>query len=173
MLISLEIHTKTLNTRDFRHKNSQFEHFHAEYTENLGHSMRFFRKIRKLALLSIELTSKLTIWVENSKKIGFFSNTSTNFQIFFLQIITCGYTLAQKAKSIVLPHKNQGGNTSQIISTQTSTIIIENTKNSPYSSSYTIEYKIVRNSHLLSHKNWHFLKCHSNCSTNKHNLLTH
>ena len=81
--------------------------------------------------------------------------------------------ISTKAKTIVLPHKNQGGNTSQIISTQTSTIIVENTENLPYSSSYTIEYKIVRNSHLLSHKNWHFLKCHSNCSTNKHKLLTH
>ena len=81
--------------------------------------------------------------------------------------------ISTKAKTIVLPHKNQGGNTSQIISTQTSTIIVENTKNSPYSSSYTIEYKIVRNSHLLSHKNWHFLKCHSNCSTNKHVNCSH
>ena len=57
--------------------------------------------------------------------------------------------------------------------TKTSTIIVENTENSPYLSSYTIENKIVRNSHLLSHKNWHFLKCHSNCSTSKHKLLTH
>ena len=70
----------------------------------------------------------------------------------FLQIVTCGYILAQKAKTIVLPHKSRGRNTSQIISTQISTIIVENTKNLPNSSSYTIEYKIVRNSHLLSHK---------------------
>ena len=51
-------------------------------------------------------------------------------------------------------------------------IIAENTENSPNSSSYTIENKIVRNPHLLSH-NWHFLKCHSNCSTNKCKLLLH
>ena len=51
-------------------------------------------------------------------------------------------------------------------------IIVENTKNSPNSSICTIEYNIVRNSHLLS-QNWHFLKCHSNCSTNKCKLLTH
>ena len=56
--------------------------------------------------------------------------------------------------------------------TKTSTIIVENTENLPNSSSYTIEYKIVRNSHLLS-QNWHFLKCHSNCSTNKRKFLTH
>ena len=81
--------------------------------------------------------------------------------------------ISTKAKTIVLPHKNQGDNTSQIIATQTSTIIVENTENLPNSSSYTIEYKIVGNPHLLSHKIWHFLKCHSNCSTNKRKLLTH
>ena len=71
MLISLEIHMKTPNTRDFRHKILQFEHFYAEYTENSGHSMRFFRKIGKFAIFSIELTSNLTIWVEKSEKSEF------------------------------------------------------------------------------------------------------
>ena len=71
MLISLKIHTKTLITRDFCHKNPQFERFHAEYTENSGHSMRFFRKIGNLTLFSIELTINLTIWVENSEKSDF------------------------------------------------------------------------------------------------------
>ena len=48
-------------------------------------------------------------------------------------------------------------------------VIVEKTKNSTNSSSYTIEYKLVRNSHLSS-QNWlFFLKCHSNCSTNKCN----
>ena len=37
-------------------------------------------------------------------------------------------------------------------SAKPSTIIVENTKNSPNSSSYTIERKLVRNSHLLSQK---------------------
>ena len=80
--------------------------------------------------------------------------------------------ISTKTKTIVLPHKNKGGNTAQIISTQTPTIVTENTENLPNLSSYTIEYQIVRNSHLLS-QNWHFLKCHSNCSTNKHKLLTY
>ena len=49
-------------------------------------------------------------------------------------------------------------------------VIVENTENSPNSSSYTIKYKSVRNSHLLSQKTGiFFLKCHSNCSTNKRN----
>ena len=76
-------------------------------------------------------------------------------------------------KTIVFPHKIEVEILNKLYPTKTSTIIVENTKNFPYSSSYTIEYKIVRNSHLLSHKNWHLLKCHSNCSTNKHILLTH
>ena len=37
-------------------------------------------------------------------------------------------------------------------SAKPSTIIVENTENLPNSSSYTIEYKLVRNSHLLSQK---------------------
>ena len=62
---------KTPNIRDFHHKNSQFEHFHAEYSENSGYSMRFFRKIGKFTLFGIKLTINLTIWVENSKKSDF------------------------------------------------------------------------------------------------------
>ena len=81
--------------------------------------------------------------------------------------------ISAKAKTIVLPHKIEVVILHKLYLTKTSTIIVENTENSPYSSSYTIEYKIVRNSHLLSHKNWHFPKCHSNCSTNKCKLLMH
>ena len=77
------------------------------------------------------------------------------------------------AKTIVFPHKIEVEIVHKLYPTKTSTIIVENTENLPNLSSYTIEYKIVRNSHLLSHKNWHFLKCHSYCSTNKHKLLTH
>ena len=55
-----------------------------------------------------------------------------------------------------------------------SAIIAEYTENSLNSVSYTIEIiksKIVRNSHLLSHKNWHFFKCHDYCYANKYKLL--
>ena len=81
--------------------------------------------------------------------------------------------ISTKAKTIVLPHKFEVVILHKLYCTKTSTIIVENTENLPYSSSYTIEYKTVRNSHLLSQKNWHFLKCHSNCSTNKRKLLMH
>ena len=76
------------------------------------------------------------------------------------------------SKTIVLPHKTKMEIVHKSNLTKTSTIIVENTENSPNSSPYTIQNKIVRNSHLLS-QNWHFLKCHSNCSTNKCKLLTH
>ena len=71
MLISLKIATKTPNVWDFRHNNSQFERFHVEYTENSGYSMRFFQKIGKFTLIGIKLTTYLTNWVENSKKLEF------------------------------------------------------------------------------------------------------
>ena len=45
--------------------------FHAEYTKNLGHLMRFFRKIRKFTKLSVQLISSLTFLIENSKKSEF------------------------------------------------------------------------------------------------------
>ena len=77
------------------------------------------------------------------------------------------------AKTIVFPHKIKVEILHKLYPTKMSTIIIENTENLPNLSSYTIEYKIVRNSHLLSHKIGIFLKCHSNCSTNKCKLLTH
>ena len=86
---------KTPTNRDFCHKNPQFERFQAEYTENSGHSMRFFQKIGKFALLSVELTSKLTFWVENSKKSDFSVKQVRIFKHCFYKIITCGYILAQ------------------------------------------------------------------------------
>ena len=55
----------------FSPKIIQFEHFYAEYTENSGHLMRFFRKIGKIAIFSIKLISNLTIWEENSNKSDF------------------------------------------------------------------------------------------------------
>ena len=76
------------------------------------------------------------------------------------------------AETILFPHKTKVEIVHKSNPTKKSTIIVENTENLPNSSFYTIEYKIVRNSHLLS-QNWHFLKCHSNCFTNKHKLLMH
>ena len=80
--------------------------------------------------------------------------------------------ISKIAKTIVFPHKTKVENLIIQILQKHPQIIVENTENPPNSSINTIEYKIVRNSHPLS-QNWHFLKCHSNCSTNKHKLLTH
>ena len=69
--------------------------------------MRFFQKIGKFSLFGIKLTINLTIWVENSEKIGFFAKTGTNFRTLFLQISTCGYILAQLLKQLFFPHKKE------------------------------------------------------------------
>ena len=90
MLISLEIHMNTLNTWDFRHKNSQFGCFYAEYTENSGHSTRLFRKIGKVALFSIVLTPNLTIWVENSEKSDFSVKQVQIFEYCFYEKLHVG-----------------------------------------------------------------------------------
>ena len=166
MLISLKIYTKTPNTQDFHNKNSQFK-------QKLGIFDEIFLKNREIHIIWYKINHKSNNLGRKLRKIGFFGKTGTNFHTLFLQISICGYKLTQKLKNncftiqiyVVIFHK--------LYLTKTSTIIVENTKNSPNSSSYTIENKIVRNSHLLSHKNWHLLKCHSNCSTSKRKLLMH
>ena len=55
------------------------------------------------------------------------------------------------SKTIILPHKTKVEIIHKSNPTKPSTIIVENTENSPNSSSYTIEYKIVRKfSHIIS-----------------------
>ena len=56
------------------------------------------------------------------------------------------------AKQLSFPHKQRWKFFTSYFSAKPSTIIVETTENSPNSSSYTIEYKLVRNSHLLSQK---------------------
>ena len=78
-------------------------------------------------------------------------------QIIFLQIIACGYISAQLLKQSFL-HAKSGWKYLKIqILQKYPQVIVEKTENSPNSSSYTIEYKLVRNSHLLS-QNWHFFQ---------------
>ena len=59
------------------------------------------------------------------------------------------------AKTTIFPHKIKVGKSQNSIPTKYQQVTVEKTENSPNSSSYTIEYKLVRNSHLLS-QNWHF-----------------
>ena len=65
--------------------------------------------------------------------------------------------ISEIAKTSIFLHKIKVGKSQNSNPTKYPQVIVENTKNSPNSSSYTIEYKFVRNSHLLS-QNWHFLK---------------
>ena len=75
--------------------------------------MRFFRKIEKLTLFGIKLTINLTIWVENSKKSDFSLKPVRIFHTLLLQIISCGYILAQLLKQL-FSTQNQGRNISQM-----------------------------------------------------------
>ena len=152
MLILLNIYTKNQILGIFAIKNSHLEHFYAEYTKNSGYLMRFFRKIGKFALFSLKLTIKSNDLGRKLRKIGFFAKVNTNFHKLFLQIIACGYILAQLLKTTVSPHKIKVRKSQNSNTTKYPQVIVEKTENSPNLSSYTIEYKLVRNSHLLSQK---------------------
>ena len=151
MLVSIKITTKTPNIRDFCHNISKFERFHAEYTENSGYSIGFFRKIGKFALIGIKLTTYLTIWVENSEKSEFSLKQVRILALYFYKTTVCGYISAQLSKQSFFPHKNKVEKSHNLKLTKYPLIIVENTKNLT-NPSYTIEYKLVRNSHLLSQK---------------------
>ena len=58
MLILLKVHTNNPNIRDFRFKTYSGAFLQAEYTENSGYSMRFFRKIGKFAIIGVKLGLK-------------------------------------------------------------------------------------------------------------------
>ena len=136
MLILLKVHTNTPNIRDFRSNNIQWSVFQAEYTEKLGYSMVFFRKIGKITVFHTKLTTSISLVGRKIRKIGFYDKTGTIFKSFSLQKI---------AKV---------------------TIIVEHTKNSQNSRLYTIENNSNQSSEKFSpivSKIWHFLKCHNNC----------
>ena len=61
--------------------------------------------------------------------------------------------ISKIAKTIIFSTQTEVEILQRLISAKPSTIIVENTENSPNSSSYTIECKLVRNSHLLFQKN--------------------
>ena len=61
----------------------------------------------------------------------------------------------------------------KLIPAKPSTIIVENTKNSPNLSSYTIDHKSVRNSHLLFQKFGIFSSATSIALYTKRKLLSH
>ena len=78
---------KTPNTRDFRHKILNYSIFKAEYTENSGYSMVFFRKIGKITILHTKLISSIKFVGRKLQKIGFFAKTSNVLRSFSLQLV--------------------------------------------------------------------------------------
>ena len=87
MLILLKVHANTPNIRDFRFKNIQWSVLQAEYTENSGYSMRFFRKIGKFAIIGEKLGLQPNILGRKLRKIGFFAKTSNTLKSFALQLV--------------------------------------------------------------------------------------
>ena len=59
---------------------------HAEYTENSGYSMRFFRKIGKFAIIGEKLGLKPNILGRKLRKIGFFAKTIQGSKVIFSTI---------------------------------------------------------------------------------------
>ena len=64
--------------------------------------------------------------------------------------------ISKIAKTIIFSTQTEVEIFYKLFSAKPSTIIVENTENLPNSSSYTIEHKLVRNSHLLSQKSGNF-----------------
>ena len=60
--------------------------------------------------------------------------------------------ISKIAKTAIFSTQTKWKTVHKLFFAKPSTIIVENTENSPNSSSYTIECKLVRNSHLLSQK---------------------
>ena len=60
--------------------------------------------------------------------------------------------ISKIAKTIIFSTQTEVETFHKLFSAKPPTIIVENTENSPNSLSYTIEHKLVRNSHLLSQK---------------------
>ena len=84
--------------------------------------------------------------------------------------------ISTKAKTIVLPHKNRGGNTSQILScTHIHNYCRKHQKFAKFDTLHNRKYQTQNSKKFapIITQNWHFLKCHGNCSTNKCKLLIH
>ena len=78
---TLKIHMKTPKFGNFA-KIKQFKAFYMQNTPKTWDiQCDFSEKSGNSQKLSVQLTSNLTVLVENSKKIGIFSKTGKNFQI--------------------------------------------------------------------------------------------
>ena len=75
------------NIRDFRFKTCSGAFLHAEYTENSGYLMVFFRKIGKITISHTKLISSIKFGGRKLRKIGFFTKTSNVFMSFALKLV--------------------------------------------------------------------------------------
>ena len=74
MLNTLAINTKILNIQDLPKKLHSLSVLCAEYSKNSGHSVRFFQKIGKFAILCKNIHKSNILVGENSEKSGFSTN---------------------------------------------------------------------------------------------------
>ena len=94
-----------------------------------------------------------------------------NFQI-FVSANNCTWSnISTKAKQLFYHTQIEAVIFHKLNLTHIFTIIAENTENFLNSSSYTIECKNSEKISPIVMQNWHFLKCHSNYSSNKCKLL--
>ena len=107
MLISLKIYTKTMNTRDFPNKTPTIRAFSCRIHQKLGIFDEIFPKNREIRIIWYKINHKSNNLGRKLRKIGFFSKTGTNFHTLFLQIITCGYILAQLLKQLFFHTKSR------------------------------------------------------------------
>ena len=98
MLILLKVHTNNPNIQDFRFKTYSGAFLQAEYTENSGYSMVFFRKIGKITILRTKLISSFKFVGRKLRKIGFFAKTSNVLRSFSLQLVA-QYTIVEHTES--------------------------------------------------------------------------
>ena len=146
MLNTLSIDMKILNIRDFPQKLHSLKVLYAEYSKNLGHSVQFFQKIGKFAILCTNIHKLNNLVGENSKKSGFSMNRKQIFTKYLQFYIWFYKGILDTTQKIIVALIYQ------INPVQITTITAENTKNLLNSVPHTIEniqFKIVKNAYLL------------------------
>ena len=107
MLTSLKIHTKTPNTQDFHHKNSQLEHFSCRIHQKLGIFDEIFPKNWETHIIWYKINHKSNNLGRKLRKIRFFTKTGTNFSHITSTNNFIWVHISTIAKTIVFPHKTK------------------------------------------------------------------
>ena len=147
-LVSLKIYTKTPNTWNFRHKNSQLERFLCRIHRKLGIFDEIFPKSWEIPIIWYKINHKSNNLGRKLRKIGFFTKTGTNFPHITSTTNFVWVHINTIAKNNCFPHKPRWKYPPNQILQNIHKIIVENTKNLPNSSICTIE---LQHSEKLSH----------------------